>query len=218
MASPDPSIRSAAAAAAPATAERDDVALAARLRAGDEAACEALYLAHHAALWRFAYGYVRSSAIAEELVQEAFLALWRGRADQELRVGVRAWLYGSVRNLALNHLRHERVVARLTPRTADHATSTRSAVVFSGDGAIGMGGPAPDAQAVAEADELEAAVTRALAALPERRRQAMTLRWRHELSAAEIARVLGTTPESVRVLLTRARQELAALLERAGKR
>jgi len=42
----------------------------------------------------------------------------------------------------------------------------------------------------------------------------MALRWKHDLSTAEIAGVLHTTPESVRVLLTRARQELAALLGR----
>jgi len=202
------------------TADGDEASLGARLRAGDEGACEALYLAHHEALWRFAYGYVRSREIAEELVQEVFLALWRSREECELRTCVRAWLYASVRNLALNHLRHERIVARLTPpaRTADHTSHAWSAVSHSDGGAVAMGGPAPDAQAVVEGDELEAAVAAALSALPERRRIAMTLRWKHDLSAAEIARVLGTTPESVRVLLSRARAELVGLLGRVGKR
>lgn len=213
MSAPDLSIQS-----LPIAPADDEAALAARLRAGDERACEALYLAHHERLWRFAYGYVRSREIAEELVQEVFLALWRNRADCEPRTCVRAWLYGAVRNLALNHLRHERVASRLTPGTADDTSHAWSAVVHSGDELVAMGGPPPDAQALAEADELEAAVAAALAGLPERRRIAMTLRWKHDLSAAEIARVLGTTPESVRVLLTRARQELVGLLGRAGGR
>ena len=200
-------------------ADGDEASLVARLRAGEEGACEALYLAHHAALWRFAYGYVRSREVAEELVQEVFLALWRSREECELRTCVRAWLYASVRNLALNHLRHERVVARLTPsRTADHTSHAWSAVSHPEDGAVAMGGPAPDAQAVVEGDELEAAVAAAHAVLPERRRIAMTLRWKHDLSAAEIARVLGTTPESVRVLLSRARSELVGLLGRVGRK
>jgi RNA polymerase sigma-70 factor, ECF subfamily len=187
-----------------------DSELVARVRAGDEAACEALYLAHHDALWRFAYAQVRCAEVAEELVQEVFLALWRDRAAWEVTTSVRAWLYGAVRNQALNHLRHERVVTRLADR----------AVVGAGGGAGHAGVPAAmalaarDALAELEARELDDAVTEALAALPERRRLAMTLRWTHDLPAPEIARVLGTTPEAVRVLLARARQELGALLRR----
>lgn len=128
-----------------------------------------------------------------------------------MRTSVRAWLYAAVRHHALNHLRHERVAARLLERTgasrdasAEHATTDAQPVA--------MGAAPLDAHASAEAVELEQIVANAIAALPERRRLAMTLRWKHELTAAEIAAVLGTTPESVRVLLTRARQDLAALL------
>jgi RNA polymerase sigma-70 factor (ECF subfamily) len=80
-----------------------------------------------------------------------------------------------------------------------------------------MGQPPQDAHEAVEAGELDDIVERALHGLPERRRLAMTLRWKHDLSPLEIARVLGTTPESVRVLLTRARQELRALLDRAKR-
>jgi DNA-directed RNA polymerase specialized sigma24 family protein len=44
----------------------------------------------------------------------------------------------------------------------------------------------------------------------------MTLRWKHDLPAPEIARVLGTTPQAVRHLLMRAREEIAALLNTKG--
>jgi RNA polymerase sigma-70 factor, ECF subfamily len=189
-------------------------ALVARVRAGDEAACEALFRTFHAPLWKFAYGYVRSREAAEEIVQDVFLALWRDRATWDVRSSARAWLYGAVRHQALNQLRHERVVARLSERMA--AREQRCAADEVEGHIVGdvMGTPAPDAHAAVEADELEAAVNRALAELPERRRVAMVLRWKHDVSPAEIARVLNTTPESVRVLLTRARQELAALLGR----
>jgi RNA polymerase sigma-70 factor, ECF subfamily len=184
-----------------------------RIRSGDVSACEALYRSFHEPLWRFARSFVRSSEIAEELVQEVFLALWRDRRDWDVRISIRAWLYAAVRHHALNHLRHERVAARLRERTAaardaivEHATTDAQPVA--------MGAAPLDAHASAEAQELEQIVTNAIAALPERRRLAMMLRWKHDLSAAEIATVLGTTPESVRVLLTRARQELATLLQR----
>ena len=199
---PSPAAGGIAAGAAGAPAA-DEGALVARIRMGDEAACEALYRAHHDALWRFAWGLVRSREVAEEIVQEVFLALWRGRREWDVRASARAWLYASVRHQALNHLRHERVVARLVPPSTADAELPPA-----------MGTSARDAQEDVEERELDDAVTRALAALPERRRLAMTLRWKHDLTAAEIARVLATTPESVRVLLTRARQDLAALLGR----
>ena len=198
------------------TAPPDDAEIVARIRAGDETACESLYLAYHDPLWRFAYGYMRSRDDAEELVQDVFLALWRDRARWTVQTCVRAWLYAAVRNHALNHLRHERVVARLNVAAAERANDQgATGVASAGRGAVAMGAPAPDAQASVEGQELDDAVVRALAALPERRRLAMTLRWKHDLSPREIARVLNTTPESVRVLLTRARHELAELLGRA---
>jgi RNA polymerase sigma-70 factor (family 1) len=183
-----------------------------RIAAGDESACEALYLAYRAPLWRFAYGYVRSREVAEELVQDVFLSLWRNRADGDARASIRAWLYAAVRNQALNHLRHERIVTRLSERAANGRTDPHGAEAQGAESGIAMGAPSPDAQLTVEAKELDEAIARAVAVLPERRRLAMTLRWKHDLSPMEIARVLGTTPESVRVLLTRARQELAQLL------
>jgi len=164
-------------------------------------------------LWRLGHSFVRSPEIAEELVQEVFLALWRDRRDWDVQLSVRAWLYAAVRHHALNHLRHERVAARLRERTA--AGRDASTEYASTDAQpVAMGAAALDAHESTEARELEQIVTTAIAALPERRRLAMMLRWKHDLSAAEIATVLGTTPESARVLLTRARQELAALLQR----
>jgi RNA polymerase sigma-70 factor (ECF subfamily) len=170
--------------------------LVARIRAGDEAAFRDLYLAHHDGLWRFAYTYVRSRDVAEELVQDVFLSLWGARTSWEVKTRARAWLFAAVRHLALNHLRHERVVAANVDATT-------------------MGARPAGQQEAAEAQELDEAIARALAELPERRRIAMTLRWKEDMSPLEIAAVLGTTPEAVRVLLTRARADLAALLDRA---
>jgi RNA polymerase sigma-70 factor (ECF subfamily) len=179
-----------------------DEQLVARIRAGDERAFETIYLHHHEALWRFAYGYVRSREVAEELVQEVFLALWSARAGWEVRTRVRAWLYAAVRHQALNHLRHERLTVPIL----------RDGTGNPGTAALAMGEPPRDAHDAVEAREFDDVVQRALDGLPERRRIAMTLRWKHDLSAVEIAAVLGTTPEAVRVLLTRARQDLSALL------
>lgn len=199
-----------------AKAHGEESNLVVRIRRGDEAAFESLYLAHHDELWRFAYTYVRSREVAEELVQEVFLAVWGTRATWEVSTRVRAWLYASVRNLALNHLRHERVIARTIGVPGDAGFGARErASGWAQIEKMTMGAPPMDQQLALEAEELDAAIVQAIAELPERRRIAMTLRWRHDMSSLEIARVLRTTPESVRTLLVRARADLTALLERA---
>jgi len=192
----------------------DESDLVPRIRAGDESACEALYRAYRSPLWRFACSYVRSPEVAEELVQEVFLALWRNRGEAGTHGCLRTWLYAAIRNQALNHLRHERIVTRLDERAK--RGSENDSGTSGAERTIAMGAPAPDAHSAMEASEIDAAVMRAIAALSERRRVAMTLRWKHDMPATEIARVLNTTPESVRVLLTRARQDLVALRAEPG--
>jgi len=158
---------------------------------------------------------VRSGALAEELVQEVFLSLWRGRVDWVVRTSVRGWLYAAVRHRALNHIRHARVDRRLRERVdAAVRTSPVGDPTHCDEAQVAMGTPPTDAQVAVEIRELDEALAHAISGLSEGRRIAMTLRWKHELSAAEIAQVLGTTPESVRVLLSRARRDLAVLLER----
>lgn len=185
----------------PAAAPCGDETFATWLATGDEEAFTALYLRHHGRLWKFAYGYVRSAEVAEELVQDVFLSLWRRRGELPADTPAQPWLYGAVRNAVRNHVRHRRVSERLLSDAGARAAR---------DATLGSAGPAPDD--VVAGNELERDVMTALSELSERSRTAMTLRWKHGMSAAEIATVLGATPGSVRVLLTRARQELAGLL------
>ena len=120
----------------------DESELVLRIRAGDESACEALYRAYRGPLWRFAYSYVRSPEVAEELVQEVFLALWRNRGEAGARGCLRTWLYAAIRNQALNHLRHERIVTRLDERAKQDGGNGN---ITSGAGApIAMVRSAPD--------------------------------------------------------------------------
>jgi RNA polymerase sigma-70 factor (ECF subfamily) len=186
-----------------------DAELVARIRAGDESAFEILHNTYHHKLWRFAYDQVRSASGAEEVVQEVFIALWRTRAAWELSTSVAGWLYGAARHHALRHLQRERTVVRITERAAAQVTPVGTRAVAAAE----MAAVPATAHDALEAGELDDSIVRAVSALPERRRIAMSLRWTHQLSAPEIAAVLGTAPEAVRVLLTRARRELVGLLE-----
>jgi RNA polymerase sigma-70 factor (ECF subfamily) len=181
--------------------------LVARVRAGDVAAFEALFRATHAPLRAFARRLLDGDdAGAEELVQELFADLWTGRAGWAVRGSVRGYLFGAARNRALNARRHARVERAFEAR--------ETAAAAHGDPAAPP--PADDALAEAlDAAALRARVDGAIAALPERCRLAMQLRWRAQLRHAEIAEALGITVKGVERLLTRG---IEALRQRIGER
>jgi len=191
--------------------------LVAGVRAGDQAVFEAIFRQYHDGLWRFAYHQVGNADTAREIVQDVFFALWRKHAEWEVTSSISGWLYGAVRHHILRHRRTERTVTRITDRAALAIVAEQGRAVAGDVIAVAMGSPARDAQTLMEERELDAAVAMALATLPERRRLAMTLRWKHDLPAPEIARVLGTTPQAVRHLLMRAREEIAVLLNGKGE-
>ena len=165
----------------------------ARIRAGDARAFEALFRLHYHGLCGFAVRYVRERALAEELVQDLFAGLWARRAAWEVRGGggsVRAYLFAAVRNRALN-LRARRAVER--DWEADEAIDDVRTIHRA---------PAR-ADELLEAAELHARLDAAIESLPERCRLVMQLRWRDQLSYAEIAEVMGISAKGVENQLSR---------------
>jgi RNA polymerase sigma-70 factor, ECF subfamily len=76
------------------------------VRKGDSAAFEVVYERHATAAFSLAYRMVGSRNAAEDVVQEAFLSLWRSRARYDRRRGsVRTWVLGIVHNRAIDALR-----------------------------------------------------------------------------------------------------------------
>jgi RNA polymerase sigma-70 factor, ECF subfamily len=171
----------------------DPADVVARVRAGDERAFEALFRTHYDGMCGFAIRYVRERAAAEELVQDLFAGLWARRATWEVRGGagsVRAYLFAAVRNRALN-LRARRAVER--DWAADEALDDVRTIHRA---------PAqPDE--LLEAAELHARLDAAIESLPERCRLVMQLRWREQLSYAEIAEVMGISAKGVENQLSR---------------
>lgn len=81
------------------------------IQKGDERAFEILFKKYYLPLTRFTWRYVNSKAIAEELIQELFANLWEKRNDWEMDTekSIRAYLYKSARNLALNQIKHQKI-------------------------------------------------------------------------------------------------------------
>jgi RNA polymerase sigma-70 factor (ECF subfamily) len=183
------------------SADQTERGLVERLQNGDNAAARELYLRYYDRLRRFAYSYVRSREAAEEVVQDTFLALLERRKSLELREGLRVYLYATVRNRALKMIDHDRVVDRA------------EAAAVQDEVAPGMGARADAPNERIEADALAAAVARAIATLPERRRVALVLRWRHQLPYADIARIMGTSVAAATIQVARARETIAELIK-----
>lgn len=170
-----------------------------RIRAGDEGACAAVFMHYYGSLCDFVESFVHAPDVAEEIVQAVFLRLWERRETWEPVGGIRAYLFAACRNRALDHLKHERVVDRCAAEGA------------RADEPPGLGGRHPDPDERVQADELMRALQCAVDALPERRRLVVILRWRHQLTNAEIARVLGISLKGVEMQFSRA---LAVLRKR----
>lgn len=166
------------------------------IRAADTRAFEAFFRATHSGLTRFADSLVRDSAVAADLVQEAYARLWERRADLDPTRSIKALVYRTVRNLAYNRARDRRTRADLL---AEHAAGTPLATGVSDS-------PLPDAEADAKALDLR--LTAWIEALPDRQREALTLSRFDGLSHAEIADVMGVSPRTVNNHLVQALRTL----------
>jgi RNA polymerase sigma-70 factor (ECF subfamily) len=172
--------------------------LIARIARGDRGAFEALFREHYEALVRFAEGVLRSRDVAEDVVQDVMLNVWRQRETLQVDESARAYLFRSVRNRALNQLRNERVRRDAIPHLASDPRPSA----------------AVDSELVEE--ELASAIRDAVAALPPRCREVFELSRGEGLRYSEIAAVLGISIKTVETQMGRAlkslRERLAAFL------
>lgn len=82
---------------------------------GDRNAFRKIFDEYFNALAAFGYKYVQEVAIAEDLVQEAFIHFWENRTNFDHVLAIKSFLYTSVRNKALNYLKHEKVKQKHKP-------------------------------------------------------------------------------------------------------
>lgn len=180
---------------APDDPEQSEAALIERAQAGEREAFALLYRRHQATVYRFARAMTGSDTLAEDVVQEVFLALMKeiGRYDAS-RAALRTYLFGVARNISRYHTRGLR---RMTSLDAAHS------MVSSDD---------PSA-ALLVSDRVRY-LRAAIAALPVRYREVILLCDVHDLNYAEAAAALKVPVGTVRSRLHRARQQLLDRLNR----
>jgi RNA polymerase sigma-70 factor (sigma-E family) len=156
-------------------------------------AVSALFAVHYRSLVRLATLLLHDTGSAEEVVQDAFVAMhgrWSRLRDPDRAAG---YLRQAVVNRARSALRHRRVAARHPVLPAPHE---------------------PGADVDALATELRRDVVQALRRLPARQREAVVLRYYADLSEAQTAKVMGVSRGSVKTHASRGVAALRPYLER----
>ena len=207
--------------AEPHAADRDAPLLAA-LRAGDERAFTTLVTRYHASLRRVARAYVSTDAVAEEVVQETWLAVIEGLGRFQQRSSLKTWLFHILANKARTRgTREKRTVpfASLAPGDGDDERAV-SPDRFQREGATWPGHwatpPRPWEDPERRLASLEARkyLRAAIGALPATQQAVLTLRDVEGLDAERVCALLDVSAGNQRVLLHRARARVRSELER----
>ncbi len=160
-----------------------------RFRTGDQAAFTELFKRHHARVYRYCVKLLHDHATAEDISQ----AMWERVIDRAGEVAavrnVPGFLFRIARNLALDHLKHRKIIASL--ESADPPTTGSS-----------------------ELPEREQIVLECLEALPLPARELLILHYYSGYSFEEIAAMLGKKPNAIWTRASRARAELKASIEK----
>ena len=150
---------------------------------------------------------VRDSHLAEDLAQEAFVRAFQRLASFEQGRSLSSWIFKIAHNRTIDHLRRK-----------NHPTVPLEAQAAEGEDSWEvLEAPeheSPDRRA--EASELGQAIDQALGELRGNYREILMLRFQAGLSYQDIADTMGITMASVKVLLHRARKQLAGALARRG--
>jgi RNA polymerase sigma-70 factor (ECF subfamily) len=193
-----------------ACSSRSDLELVRSLRAGDEGAFVILVQRHNHSLLRIARSFVPNAAVAEEVVQDTWMAVVRGISKFEGRSSLRSWLVGILVNRA-------RSTGAREHRSVPVATHEAAIDVSRFDeGGHWISPPQHFTQDVEDrmtARQLSKSIRSSIEDLPPSQRQVVTLRDIEGLSSKEVCDLLEISAGNQRILLHRGRSHLRNELE-----
>jgi len=178
---------------------KTDLKLVRRALAGRPEAFEEIVDSHYRMVYRVAWGVCRNDADADDVVQAAFIKLHDDLPRYDARrASLGTWLYRITLNAARDFLRREK-------RHRGHESL---------DAGRSQDPGYTEREHVAETSELAALAREAIDTLSEQQREIVILHQVEGLKSVEIAEVIGSTPQSVRVQLCHARKKLSAHMQR----
>lgn len=179
--------------------EQDAAKLVARVREGDDRALGLLMQWYAEELTTFALIIVHRIDLAQDAVQNVFIALWNRRTTLDLTGRVDSYLYRAVRNQAITLLRHEKTTQKVSDEL-QQAYRVGELVAWN------------EGEASLEADEFDTAVRRALASLQPQAREIFLMRRLQGLNYEEIAAALEISVLTARSQMSRALRKVAETL------
>jgi RNA polymerase sigma-70 factor (ECF subfamily) len=175
-----------------------DEALISQIATGDRLAMQALYARHHLRVYRFVVRLVGNTTVAEDLISEVFLDVWRQAGTFEARSAASTWLLAIARFKALSAMR----------RKPEEELDEKVA------GAIED--PADDPETTVQKKNKSEILRKCLAALSKDHREIIDLVYYHEKSVEEVAGIVGIPEATVKTRMFYARKKLSELLKAAG--
>jgi RNA polymerase sigma-70 factor (ECF subfamily) len=165
---------------------------------GDKRAMQVLYARHNVRVYRFILRMTANQSLAEDLVSEVFLDVWRQAENFESKSQVSTWLLAIARYKALSALRRrhdEHLDDEMAASIQDTADNPESAVGIKDRNSI---------------------VQKCLTQLSSAHREVIDLVYYHEKSVDEVAQIVGVPPATVKTRMFYARNKMADLLRQAG--
>jgi len=175
-----------------------DEALIAAIAQGDRHAMELLYGRHNVRVYRFVLRMTGDAALAEDLVGEVFLEVWRHADGFGARSQVSTWLLAIARNRALSAFRRHS-----DEQLDDH-------------GVAALEDPADDPEMSVQRKDRSAVIQKCLSQLSAAHREVVDLVYYHEKTLEEVAQIVGAPVSTIKTRMFHARQRMGDLLRAAG--
>jgi RNA polymerase sigma-70 factor (ECF subfamily) len=172
-----------------------DEVLVRRIAGGDQLAMQTLFVRHRVALYRWLLRLVGDEALAEDLLSNVFLDVWRHAAKFEVRSSVSTWLLAIARHKAMSALRR---------RTNDPLDDEIMAEIPDN---------ADSAEVILQKQDDIAVLRQCLTQLSPAHREIIDLVYYHEKSIAEVAEIIGAPQNTVKTRMFYARKRVTELLE-----
>jgi RNA polymerase sigma-70 factor (ECF subfamily) len=174
-----------------------DEMLVRRIASGDQLAMRSLFARHQTPLYRWLLRLVRDESLAEDLLSDVFLDVWRQAAAFEARSSVSTWLMAIARYKALS-ARRRRIDAPLDDKTAS-----------------AIADPADDPEIVLQKKDQNELLRRSLARLSPEHGEVIDLVYYHDKSVKEVAEIVGIGEATVKTRMFYARKKLAKMVKAA---
>src|SRR5271165_2318362 len=178
--------------------DSSDEALIGLIADGDKRAMQVLYARHNVRVYRFILRLTGNQSLAEDLVSEVFLDVWRQAEGFKAKSQVSTWLFAIARYKALSALRR---------RSDDHLDDDELAMIED---------PADNPETLVEKEDRRAIIAHCLTQLSPAHREVLDLVYYHEKSVDEVAKIVGIAVNTVKTRMFYARNRMEKILKLAG--